>query len=79
VAVFSEITLARLVHSRDAVPRILLMPLIVLSPCAAPKEGVRQNYGEFCGKLSAAGERTYATPPPLVGRDQSSGRTQNFR
>jgi len=27
---------------------------------------------EFYGKLSAAGERTYATPPPLVGRDESS-------
>jgi len=31
-----------------------------------------QSSSEFYGKLSAAGERTYATPPPLVGRDQSS-------
>ena len=28
--------------------------------------------GEFYGKLSGVGERTYATPPPLIGRDQSS-------
>jgi len=27
---------------------------------------------EFYGKLSGTGERTYATPPPLVGRDESS-------
>ena len=86
VAVFSDIRLATPVHLRDAVHRILLL-LIVLSPCAAfaqdagaaQQEGVRQNSGEFDGKLSAAGERTYATPPPLVGRDQSGGRTQNSR
>lgn len=27
---------------------------------------------ELYGKLSAVGERTYATPPPLVGKDESS-------
>lgn len=31
-----------------------------------------QSGSEFYGKLSGVGERTYATPPPLVGRDQSS-------
>jgi hypothetical protein len=28
--------------------------------------------GEFFGKISAVGERTYAAPPPLVGSDASS-------
>jgi hypothetical protein len=31
-----------------------------------------QSSSEFYGKLSGVGERTYATPPALVGRDQSS-------
>jgi len=31
-----------------------------------------QSSSEFYGKLSGVGERTYASPPALVGRDQSS-------
>jgi hypothetical protein len=31
-----------------------------------------QSGAEFYGKLSGVGERTYANPPPLIGRDQSS-------
>jgi hypothetical protein len=71
VTVFSANPLARPVQPRDAVARLLLTLPIVFHQ--DPKEFVRQNSSsEFYGKLSAAGERTYATPPPLVGRDQSS-------
>jgi hypothetical protein len=33
---------------------------------------VRSGKGAFFGKISAAGERTYAAPPPLVGSEASS-------
>ena len=33
---------------------------------------VRAGKGSFFGKISAAGERTYAAPPPLVGSEASS-------
>jgi hypothetical protein len=42
-----------------------------LKPAISAKHTL-QSGGELYGKLSGVGERTYATPPALVGRDQSS-------